>query len=657
MVGYMPNGYRILLDDGTVQASRDVIFNEAKLTTHHSTGKEAPPPATVDDSDNEDEDDVMPDLLSSSEDEDDDQPLHNGGNGGAPQPPAPPPGPPPVPAPAPTNPAPTGPGPSTRTSTRGNRGVPATRYDSEYAGAAKASVEDPVTISEPESLQEAFNSEYAAFWKQALDDEYNSLLANNTWSLEIPPAGVNPIPVKWVFKVKKDASGYFERFKARLVVKGFRQQEGIDYNEVFAPVSKYTTVRTLLAKAAAEDLELHQIDIKTAFLHGELEEEIWMQQPPGYEEGPPGTACRLNKSLYGLKQAPRAWYTRLQKELESIGFVPSPADPSLFTLCNKTSNVYLLIYVDDILIAGKDEASVAFVKDTLLTRFEGRDLGAITSFLGINISRDRDNKEIKIDQSGMVASVIQQFGMEDAKTKSTPLSPAVKLSKHEGEELDKETYPYGTLVGKLMFLAVATRPDIAYSVGTLARFISSPNLTHWQAAKGVVRYLASTTNRGITFRGSDLTLTGYCDADYAGDTDTRKSTTGYVFTFNGGAISWTSKRQPTVAVSTTEAEYMSAASAVKEGLWLRKLFDSLDIKLPTVDITCDNQSAIKLLKNPIFSVRSKHIDVAHHFARERVQSKEVTFHYVSTTDMAADMFTKVLPVSKHEACCNMIGMA
>lgn len=262
----------------------------------------------------------------------------------------------------------------------------------------------------------------------------------------------------------------------------------------------------------------------------------------------------------------------------------------------------------------------------------------------------------KIDQAGMISSIIQQFGLEEAKTKNIPLSPAVKLSKNEGELLDKTQFPYGTLIGKLMYLAVATRPDIAFGTNTLARFISNPNLTHWQAAKGLVRYLAHTVNRGITFRGSDVALIGYCDADYAGDLDTRKSTTGYVFTLNGGAVSWNSKRQPTVAASTTEAEYMSAASAVKEGLWLRKLCASLDIPVSTVEIKCDNQSAIKLVKNPIFSVRSKHIDVAHHFARERVQSKEVAFTYVSTTDMAADMMTKVVPVSKHEACCKMIGV-
>ena len=296
------------------------------------------------------------------------------------------------------------------------------------------------------------------------------------------------------------------------------------------------------------------------------------------------------------------------------------------------------------------------IKLELLNRFEGRDLGEINSFLGINITRDRQNKVIKIDQAGMIDSIIQQFGLEDAKTKTIPLSPSIKLSKNEGEALDKEKYPYGTLVGKLMFLTVATRPDIAYSVGTLARFISDPNSTHWQAAKSVVRYLAHTKDKGITFRGSSMALTGYCDADYAGDVDTRKSTTGYVFIVNGGAISWNSKRQPTVAASTTEAEYMAAAAATKEGLWLRKLFTSLGISLTAIDINCDNQSTIKLLKNPIFSVRTKHIDVAHHFARERVQRKEVMFNYIPTAEMAADIMTKVLPLSKHEVCCGMMGM-
>lgn len=677
MVGYAPNGYRILMEDNTVNLSRDVVFNEKKLLSNMSTGKEEPLP-----SDDEDDDDEPPPLDSGSETEsdDDDQPdpsndddnpdsgttgstsstsntSHSsdspadtgssptsgaGGSSSAGAGPS---------NAANPNAAGTQDTPAVRTSARGNRGVPASKL-----GDWINITSDAVIITEPQTLEEAFNSEHADYWKEAIKDEYNSLLENNTWQLEIPPPGVKPIPAKWVLKVKTDATGAFERFKARLVIKGFKQKEGIDYNEVFAPVSKNTTVRTFLAKAAAEDLEIHQIDIKTAFLHGDLEEEIWMEQPPGFEEGPPGTACKLKKSLYGLKQAPRAWYMKLTSELETLGFRPSLADPSLFTLYNKTSNIYMLDYVDDILIAGKDLATVNHYKKQLLKIFEGRDMGEVTSFLGINITRDRPNREIKLDQHGMINAIIQEFGMDEAKAKSTPLSPAIKLTKNEGEKLDKEKFPYGTLIGKLMFLTVSTRPDLSYSVGTLARFISEPTVTHWQAAKGIIRYLALTKNRGITFRGSDLTLTGYSDADYAGDIDTRKSTTGYVYTLNGAAISWSSKRQPTVAASTTEAEYMAAAAAVKEGLWLRKLFSALDIPLTTVNINCDNQSTIKLLKNPIFSVRSKHIDVAHHFARERVKSKEVTFHYIPTGDNAADIMTKVLPLSKHEACCEMIGM-
>jgi transposase InsO family protein len=643
MVGYMPNGYRILLEDNTVQTSRDVVFNEnkpkeIKMATQESTKV----------TDGDDQTDNIPSLCTDSETEDESD-DDNDNNGGAP--------PPSGDSGSGSTPSPTGAtGGATRVSARTNRGVPASRLGVWIQAAARDCTGKAITITEPETYLEALDSEYSMYWKQAMDDEYNSLLENNTWTLETPPAGVKPIPVKWVYKVKKDASGQFERFKARLVVKGFKQQEGIDYTEVFAPVSKFSTVRALLAKAAAEDLELHQLDIKTAFLHGELEETIYMEQPTGYEEGPAGAACKLNKSLYGLKQAPRAWYTRLNKELEIFGFVPSLADPSLFTLESKTSTVYLLIYVDDILIAGKDKDKVNYIKEELLTRFEGRDLGEVTSFLGINITRERNTNMIKIDQAGMISSILQQFGLEEAKTKTIPLSPTVKLSKNEGEPLDKKRFPYGTLVGKLMFLAVGTRLDIAYSVNTLARFISDPNMTHWQAAKGVVRYLAYTNKRGITFRGSNLDLIGYCDADYAGDLDTRKSTTGYAFSLNGGAVSWNSKRQPTVAASTTEAEYMAAAAAVKEALWLRKLCKSLDIPITTVKIMCDNQSAIKLLRNPIFSVRSKHIDIAHHFARERVQSKEVEFSYVPTTEMVADVLTKVLPQSKHEACCGMIGV-
>ena len=245
--------------------------------------------------------------------------------------------------------------------------------------------------------------------------------------------------------------------------------------------------------------------------------------------------------------------------------------------------------------------------------------------------------------------------MLEAKALNTPLSTSTKLTK-EGEPLDQETYGYSSIIGSLMYLSVCTRPDISQAVGVLARYMAQPTTMHWQAAKGVLRYLAGTADYGITFGGTKTGLEAYTDADYAGDIDTRRSTTGYVYILNGGAISWSSRLQQTVAASTTEAEYMASAFAIKEGLWLRKLFNDLKLGINVIDINADNQSAIKLLKNPVFSMRSKHIDVIYHFARERVNRGEVRFSYVRTESMVADALTKPLPASKFQYCRNAMGV-
>ena len=406
-----------------------------------------------------------------------------------------------------------------------------------------------------------------------------------------------------------------------------------------------------------ENMDLHLLDIKTAFLNGDLEEDIYVCQPPGYEQGGPGVACHLNKTLYGLKQAPRAWHNRLHRELVSFGCTASGADPGLYFYHGKTADLYLLVYVDDILIASKDSSLIQQIKKKLMATFDARDLGEAATYLGMNIIRDRGSGTIKISQSRLITDLISKFGMCDGKTRSIPLSQSIKLSKDEGEPLDKTKYPYSELVGSLMYLSVCTRPDIAYAASALARYMSNPTTVHWQAAKGVLRYLASTPDWGITFGGGDLNLIGYCDADYAGDIDSRRSTTGYAFILNGGGISWQSKRQPTVAASTTEAEYMAAAAAVKEGLWLRKLLSDLGVKVLTINILADNQSAIKLLRNPISSLRSKHIDVIHHFARERVMRREVAFHYTPTDQMIADVFTKALGGEKFSYCSTHMGVS
>jgi hypothetical protein len=405
-------------------------------------------------------------------------------------------------------------------------------------------------------------------------------------------------------------------------------------------------------------MHIHMLDVKTAFLQGNLEETVYITQPPGYEEGDAGMACHLHKALYGLKQAPRAWHHRLHQELDSYGFKVSEADPSLYIYTGKEFNTYILVYVDDILISSKSLDNVTTVKNALLSAFDARDLGEASTYLGINIYRDWESKTIKISQDRMITDLVNKYGVVDGKVRSIPLSPSVKLVKGEGDILDKAVYPYSQLVGSLMYLAVCTRPDISYAVGSLARYMAKPTTVHWQAAKGVLRYLAGTIDYGITYGKTKDNLLGYCDADYAGDIDTRRSTTGYVFLFNGGAITWQSKRQPTVAASTTEAEYMAAAAAVKEGLWLRKLATDLEMLdgAAAIDIMADNQSAIKLLRNPISSLRSKHIDVVHHFARERVLRKEVTFTYTATNTMVADILTKALTGDKFIYCVKRMGL-
>jgi Reverse transcriptase (RNA-dependent DNA polymerase) len=507
-------------------------------------------------------------------------------------------------------------------------------------------------ISEPASLEEALASDQADRWREAIEEEYSSLLANDTWTLERPPPGVHPIPVKWVFKLKLDSAGNIERYKARLVAKGFRQREGIDYNEVFAPVSKYTTLRAILAIAAFHDLEIHQLDIKTAFLNGALEETIYCLQPPGYEQ-PGGLACRLNKSLYGLKQAPRAWHARLSTELAALGYTESSADPALF-IKPGIKPVYLLTYVDDILMITMDTTELSNTKTKIMATFDARDLGPATYFLGMDLRRNRAARTIFLGQHRLTADLLSKYGMDDSKPLGTPLRLSTKLTA-DGEPL--EASRYAQLVGSLMYLSICTRPDISQAVGALARYMTKPTSTHWQAAKGVLRYLNGTSTYGIIFGGNaSLDLMAYCDADYAGDLDSRRSTTGYVFILNGGAISWSSRLQQTVAVSTTEAEYMAAAAAIKEALWLRSLLHSLHLDIPTININADSQGAIKLLKNPVFSMRSKHIDVIYHFARERVARKDVTFTYIKTDHMVADLLTKPVPAIKFNFCRNEMGI-
>lgn len=381
-----------------------------------------------------------------------------------------------------------------------------------------------------------------------------------------------------------------------------------------------------------------------------------MVQPPGYETGGANIVCHLQRSLYGLKQAPRAWYARLKTELEHIGFTASLADAGLFIMERKTSCTYLIVHVDDILIAG-DSDGITYTKTVLKKVFELRDMGDSQFYLGMELSRDREQRTLRLTQQRYTSDLLAKYNLTISRIKDVPMSTCIKLTKDAGDLLkDDDKLKFTSLVGGLLYLSVCTRPDIAQAVGGLTRFMSCPTSVHYEAAKTVLRYIAGTSAYGITFNGTEQLL-GYCDADYGGDIDSRRSTTGYLFIFCGAAVSWSSRLQPTVAASTTQAEYMAAAAAVKESLWMRKLLPDFGVPIDgPIHVKCDNQGTIALLKNPIETARAKHIDVIHHFARERVARKEIEFSYISTDRMVADCLTKPLPASAFKLCRDGMGI-
>ena len=658
-VGYEPHSkaYRVLLDTGNISISRDVIFDETPPAastqdrSRHVEEEEQTSPAVNTEVIQADTEgiDYGPTYSTDSHDEEEDPPEAQAATA--------------QPAATVSIAATSGQEPAATVSITeaSSQESEQSRYPSRQRRAPtqvyKAQAAKATQLEEPQTFAEAMNAPDSAQWKRAMDEEMVSLHENSTWSLEQMPLGVKPIPVKWVYKIKKDASGNIERYKARLVAKGFMQQEGVDYNEVFAPVSKHTTLRTLLAKVAAEGMELHQLDIKTAFLNGELEETIYMQQPEGYSEGGANMVCLLRKSLYGLKQAPRAWNRRLKQELEDMGFTASDADPSLFTAQLKSGTVYILVYVDDILVAANSLADIKSIKNRLASTFKLTDLGEAKYFLGWSLTRDRKAGTLKATQERLARELVGRYGLQEGKTKGIPMAPTTKLEPaSEDNMLDKASYRYSELVGSLLYLSVCTRPDISQAVGVLSRYMATPSMEHWTAAKGVLRYIAGSLQTGIMYGGGNTAMEGYCDSDFASDISSRRSTTGFVYIFNGGAVSWNSKLQKTVAASTSEAEYMAASNAVKEALWLKMLLKDLGITTGAMMINCDSQGALCLLKNPIASVRTKHIDVMHHFARERVARKEVCFEYCSTEFMVADCLTKPLPTSKFQFCCSGMGV-
>ncbi|KAG7550979.1 GAG-pre-integrase domain [Arabidopsis thaliana x Arabidopsis arenosa] len=510
-----------------------------------------------------------------------------------------------------------------------------------------------INSSDPTTFEEA---EKSLKWREAMNEEMNSIIKNQTWELTDLPRGAKCIGVKWIYKTKLNELGEVNKYKARLVAKGYSQEHGIDYTEVYAPVARMDTVRTLLATAARHAWDIYQLDVKSAFLHGVLLEDVYIQQPKGYvEEGNDDKVYKLHKALYGLKQAPRAWFSRIEEYFLREGFQKSENEETLFLKKNKQGNILLLsIYVDDLIYTGNDATMMEEFKLSMQKEFDMTDLGKMRFFLGIEVLQTTEG--IHISQSKYALEVLRRFDMENCNSVVNPMVPGSKLDMDEGGERVDETF-YKQIIGSLMYITT-TRPDLQFAVSLLSRYMSKPTMLHLQAAKRVLRYLRGTTDFGIWYkRGGNGERLVYTDSDFAGDVDGRRSTSGYVFLMDGASVAWSSKKQPIVTLSTTEAEYVAASVCACQAIWFMRILGELGYEVKeSMVILCDNTSTIKLSKNPVFHGRCKHIGVRFHFLRELVKDGVIRLEHCGSQENVADIFTKPLKREAFENLRSKLGI-
>ncbi|WJX50083.1 hypothetical protein P8452_36436 [Trifolium repens] len=457
-------------------------------------------------------------------------------------------------------------------------------------------------------------------WKEAMNEELRSIEKNKTWDLCNLPSDKKAIDVKWVYKAKQNPEGKIIKYKARLVAKGFLQRQGLDYDEVFSPVARHETIRLVIALACSRRWPLFHLDVKSAFLNGPLKEDVYVKQPPGFElKGKEDKVFKLHKALYGLKQAPRAWNKRIDNFLVMQGFRKCSVEYGVYV--KKSDDKHMLIiclYVDDLLVTGSSLVEIKNFKSQMQSEFEMTDLGKLTYFLGMEL-------------------------LETSRV--TPADTKVKIEDDDTSEAVDSTM-FRQLVGSLRYLC-QSRPDISYAVGYISRFMSKPLKSHFLAAKRILRYINGTVHYGVLFPYSSnretLELVGFSDADWCGDKIERKSTSGYLFKFQGAPVSWCSKKQSVIALSSCEAEYVAGSLASCQANWLQSLLSEMGIiEDITVVLNLDNKSAINLAKNPISHGKSKHIETRFHFLRDQVSKGKLKLEFCSSEDQQADILTKVV---------------
>ena len=528
---------------------------------------------------------------------------------------------------------------------------------------------------EPKTFAEALLRPDKAKWIEAAFDEVQALVDNGTFEVVELPPGKRAIGSRWVFKVKRNADGSIERYKARCVAQGFSQRPGFEYTETFAPTPKWAAIRAILALAAMDDLVLYSIDISNAFLNGALAEEIYMRQPPGFKLGvdpDKDYVWRLKKSLYGLKQASHVWHETLNKVLVEMGFTRILCDHSVWVYGRGDARILVPVFVDDMTIGCKTDAQALGIIGELKKHFKLRELGPTTWLLGVAIERERSQRTLSLSQRQYAVDVLERFGMADCHPVTTPLDPSHKLSAADApvtpediEFMSTRAKEYASAVGAIAWLALATRPDLAYPVSVLARFTGNPGRSHWRALMHLFRYLKGTLDYKLTYDGkavnarSELFYT-YTDADHGGNPDNGRSTSGQIVMMAGGAVSWSSKLQTIVALSTTEAEYVAACSAGQEILWMRNFLTECgySVKGAPSTLYIDNNSALQVAKNPEHHGRMKHLDLRFYWLRDEVHRGSIRLVHLQTADMPADMLTKALGRVKlqHMAALSGLGV-
>ena len=500
-------------------------------------------------------------------------------------------------------------------------------------------------------------------WIESIKREVDALIANKTFTIIERPENIRAIGFKWVFKIKENKDGTIERYKTRCTALGNLQRPGYDFDETFAPVVRYSTIRMLLAKAATSKMILHHMDVDTAFLYGTLDDtdKVYMKVPDTVPIPPhligKDVVCQVHKGIYGLRQSPRLFNRNLNQTLSKMGFTRSQHDACLYFRMSGTTTSFITVYVDDLVIAASTVEEMNGIKQQLNSHYRMKDLGKLNYILGMEVNIDNNNNII-LTQSKYIYDVLRRFGHINSNAVATPLPTGIQLtpsSDDENASSTNSTYPYREVVGSLMYLMVSSRPDISFAVGYLARYLNQHNSQHHKAANHVLKYLKHTAHIGITYHSSQkFELTGYSDSDWASDVTTRRSTTGYMFMCAGGPVSWKSRLQPTVALSSSEAEYMALSQSAQEAIALSYIYSDINTcnaeqnERKSILIYEDNQGAIAMAHNPSHYAKTKHIHIRHHFVREQIEMQTIAVQYIDTHMMLADALTKSLGKSVFE---------